>query len=310
MKNLNLLDFKNTKLIPFLLSERGMGKTQFVADYCKTKNLECFTLNIASIEASDFCGLPYIENNITCYAMPIFFKLKNAILFLDELNRVTDIDVKSALNSLLLDRSINGHKLDDSVLIVGAGNPINEDYETTDFDISLSDRIVKIPFNYSFKDFSKYLESSGDTPFLKFVQNSESIFENVSRRRIFETNKMIVATKNDKYIMSFLGQNIFNLYNAFNSKRLFNLDNVLNGDTTKDVVGIQSVTNDVIKYLLNDFDASTAKNINKFLTNIPAESKLLFFKNLKDSDISEKQVDDFLQSGVFKNLGKYLKELF
>jgi len=310
MQNLNLLDFKNTQLIPFLLSERGMGKTQFVKDYCNDKKLDFFTLNVAAIEASDFCGLPYIKDNTTYYAKPIFLNLKNGILFLDELNRVTDIDVKAALNSLLLDRSINGHTLDDSVLIVGAGNPVNEDYETTDFDVSLKDRIIEIPFYHDYSDFLKYLESSGDTPFLKFVQNSETIFENVSRRRIFETNKMVVATKKDNYILDFLGQNIFNLYNAFNSKRLFNLDNVLQGDTTKDVVGIQSVSKDVVKYLLSDFKKDTAKNINKFLTNIPAECKLIFFKELKESEISESQVNKFLETGVFKNLGKYLKELF
>jgi len=308
---INLKDFQNTILTPVLISERGVGKTQFIKDYCIENNLELFTLNLASIESSDFTGLPYIENNQTKYAAPIFFQMKKGILFLDEINRVSDNDVKSALHSLLLDRSINGHVLSNDVQIVGAGNPVNENYETFEFDSSLSDRLVMIDFNYSYKDFIKYLKSKIKTiPFINFLENNESVFESISRRRIFELSRMIEKTENDTYIKTFLNDSIFNLYNAFNSKRLFNLENVLNGDTTKDVVGIQSVTQDLIKYMLNDFDKDKSENINKFLTNIPAESKLLFFQSLKESDITESQVNDFLDTGVFKKLGKYIKELF
>ena len=70
------------------------------------------------------------------------------------------------------------------------------------------------------------------------------------------------------------------------------------------------MTQDLIKYMLSDFDSQYSENINKFLTKIPAESKLLFFQALKESDITEQQVNDFLDAGVFKRLGKYIKELF
>jgi len=311
MKNLNLSDFHNTKLIPFLESIRGIGKTQFIQDYCKTNNLDLFTLNLSAIDSSDFTGLPYVKNGVTEYAAPNFFKMKNAVLFLDEANRVNDNDVKAALHSLLLDRSINGHILDDSVLIVMAGNPVNEDYETLEFDASLKDRIVTIKFNHTFKDFVSYLKSEiKPIPFIKFVENNENLFEVESRRRIFETCKMVEKTKNDSYIQLFFNNNIFNLYNAFNSKRLFNLENIFNGDKITDVVGIQSVTGDLIKYMMGDFDPKHAKNINKFLTVIPPESKLLFFQELKEQGITEQQVEVFLDSKVFEKLGKYLKVLF
>lgn len=311
MKELNLKDFHNTKLIPFLESIRGVGKTQFVQDYCKTNKLDLFTLNLSAIDSSDFTGLPYVKNGVTEYAAPNFFKMKNGVLFLDEANRVNDNDVKAALHSLLLDRSINGHILDDTVLIVMAGNPVNEDYETLEFDASLQDRVVTIKFNHTFKDFVTYLKKEiKSIPFIKFVENNENLFEVESRRRIFETCKMIQSTKNDDYIQLFFNNNIFNLYNAFNSKRLFNLDNIFAGDKITDVVGIQSVTSDLINYMLGDFDTKNAKNINKFLTVIPPESKLLFFQALKESGITEKQVDMFLSCKVFDKLGKYLKVLF
>lgn len=312
-----LKDFKgNTILIPFLESVRGMGKTKTVKDYAKSENLPLTILNLAAIEAADFTGRPYIENGVTVYAKPEFLNMKKGVLFLDEINRVSDSDVKAALLSLIVDRQVNGHKLSDAVQIIGAGNPDSDEYDTYELDAALQDRVVKIEFAYTLKEFFNYIKDK--TPFLDFLMDNQQVMTDLSRRRIEEGNKMYHVTQDAMYIELFFGQEIASLFNNYMSKRLFGLNDILAGKKSKDSVGIQTALNDLASFMLSgkQIEQSQAQNANAFLHGLSAENKLVFFGKLKDlnaeldAENMEKIVDNLKTSGIFKGLGKYFKEVF
>jgi MoxR-like ATPase len=138
-KYYNLLDshyktnlVTNDLKILFFLGKHGIGKTQLVKDYCNRNGLPLKIMNGACMDSTDLTGRAYVEDGETVYAKPDFLNMEEGILFFDEVNRITNSDTKAGLHSLFQDRSVNGHMLSPKVLMVTAGNPIEDKYETDD----------------------------------------------------------------------------------------------------------------------------------------------------------------------------------
>lgn len=312
---------KKELLTPVFIGEKGQGKTHLVKSYCEKNNLELFILNLATIESSDFTGIPYNDNGITRYAMPEFFTMKKGILFLDEINRVNDLDVKSGLLSLLNDRMINGHKISNDVLIVGAGNPDSDNYDTTQFDSALTDRILIIPFKRTFKDFIEYLEKNhAPSDLLTFYKLNQDAIKEYSFRRLERTLDFFEVNNSIDEIAFYLSGNVLNLFREYLSKNLFSIDDLLKGKI--DFEKIDSITEkklmlDIIYYISekDSYTIKESKNINAFLNNCKAENKMLFFTEiqkiaLNDSDFEAKKTlwrEKKLFDGLKDYLDTYLK---
>ena len=82
-------------------------------------------LRLSECEPSDFIGIPYRRDSYVEYAplkYAYVFRKVSGIIFLDEITNITRDDVKSACYKLLLDRMFGFTKINDNVLIIGAGN--------------------------------------------------------------------------------------------------------------------------------------------------------------------------------------------
>lgn len=136
-----------------LVGDHGIGKTEIIENWAKDNNVHCETLILSLVEIGDLAGIPYLDNNSTNFAEPMWLtRMKRAneqgkrcILFVDEINRAAK-DVLSASLSLVLSRRINEHYLPElngiKTLVVAAMNPDNSDhnYQVDTLDIALISR--------------------------------------------------------------------------------------------------------------------------------------------------------------------------
>lgn len=165
-----------------LIGQSGVGKTSIVNQMCEEMQewllenghieegevVESRVNNLMAKDSTDYSGMPLNINKKdedgNDFWKMIFTHPQDiptegyGIMLLDEANRVTDIDMRSALLSLLCDREINGHKLGDGWQIVLAGNPFGSNYETQEFGPALKDRIVFIDYKPDMEDVQNYFK--------------------------------------------------------------------------------------------------------------------------------------------------------
>lgn len=310
MKKLIIEIAKNSKLVPFLVGKHGEGKTSLIKDIAAENNLTLSILNLSAIEAADFCGMPYIDNNQTKTARPAFFDAD--LIFLDEIDSVRDSAVKAALKSLLMDRAINGNKLNDTTLLMAAGNGTNGDYDTQEFDAALGDRLVSIPFEYTIEQKIDYLtEKYPNHNLVKFAAAKTEIFGQLSTRRIEEACKV-----GHDALKFFLGSDIFRAYNQFISLNMVKLSDIENDlyDFSKLTVLSKSSLIQDISAAFYTLENSGLNNINAFINQLNAEEKANYFSKLKklclkDSEKFKARANELNALGFFSGQAKFLKEL-
>ena len=272
----------------FLQGKRGCGKTQLPKDYCKKHKLDLTIMNCAAIESSDMTGLPTKDNMIVKYAKPHFLNQGSGIIFFDEVNRITDTDVKSALLSLLVDREINGHKLNPSVLILTAGNCNSDEYETVELDEAFSDRLITVPFNRSHSDWIEYQRSLRKmNPLLAyFTQNTKSI-EKYSLRRLERTLDFYEFSGNVEYLTHYLSSPLMVAFSEFLNNKLFTFTDLIKGKI-EDMSLIDSTSQkklifNCIEFLekKDEFKPQEINNIKAFFSICSAEVKQTLFNELR-----------------------------
>lgn len=145
----------------------GCGKSMTVSQICKTLGWALFDVRCSDKEPPDLAGLPVADRVNKCVEWlqstnllpfeqhdengklikPRWKNLDGAwtdkcILFLDELDRAMQEVLNVALQ-IILDRSVNGARLYDSVRIIAAGNG-ESDIGTTPFSEALSTRMTHL----------------------------------------------------------------------------------------------------------------------------------------------------------------------
>ncbi len=137
-----------TRNIPMLLGEPGIGKSSFMEDIAKQMRTQCFTLACNQLaDKADLTGARLVPHEVNVkqpdgsmkqemsYSQVFYphrtimdaidYALQHPretpILFLDELNRTTP-DVTSELLSIPTMRAIGNTKLPDNLAVVAAGN--------------------------------------------------------------------------------------------------------------------------------------------------------------------------------------------
>jgi len=139
--------------------KHGIGKSQVVEQVAKSLNYGFRNVRCSQIDPVELIGYPNKkQEEITYpdgskelieyldYSPPKWFveALRgNYVIFLDELNRAKK-DVQQAVFELVNERTLNGRKLPDSVLIVAACNPSLDKYDTIEFDDALVDRFCHV----------------------------------------------------------------------------------------------------------------------------------------------------------------------
>ena len=139
-------------------------------------------LYAAALEGPDFMGLPDKdrEKGITRYLASQFLPTLQAVseglfppkglLVLEEINRVPS-DTTSVLYPLLLDRTINGHRLAPGWKIGVTMNPDTMNYSVSSLDDAMLDRFVAIEITANLEDYMDYsLANHPNDDVLSFLQ--------------------------------------------------------------------------------------------------------------------------------------------
>jgi hypothetical protein len=161
--------FKSVELVlaagevPLLVGGTGIGKTALAAEMACENDWSLITIDGNLLKEGEIGGLPTVENHTTVYA--VHHKLRKideelakgqtVLLFIDEINRCEHA-VQQELMNLILNREINGYKLQDAVKIIAAMNPADTfDYQTVDMDAAQENRFVWL---YMEPDYLQWLD--------------------------------------------------------------------------------------------------------------------------------------------------------
>jgi len=170
--------------VPILVGHAGVGKTEIVKQIGKETGRDVRILVLSQMEPGDLIGMPARDKDRTVWLKPDWFpKSGNEILFLDEINRASDI-TRAAVMQLLLDRRLNDHVLPDGVWLVAAMNPDTDKYELNQIiDQAFIDRFVWLKVTNNMRDFKQYaakLEDYDDAyiqALSKFYDIDYSVFQ-------------------------------------------------------------------------------------------------------------------------------------
>jgi hypothetical protein len=160
--------FKNkSKHSTFLWGEHGVGKSTIVRDVASKYGYKVIDFRISQVESIDVAGMyyPTEKNGVTAIEnlAPTYFldMIESALenngeskicLFFDEHN-MGRRETMNATFEQVLDRRVKGKKMPQDVIIICAGNPETDDYDTTTMSESLKDRLVHVYLSADRNDF-------------------------------------------------------------------------------------------------------------------------------------------------------------
>ncbi|WP_419741551.1 ATP-binding protein [Paraclostridium dentum] len=165
IKSVNLV--LATGEVPLVVGESGIGKTALAKKVAKENDWSLIVIDGNLLKEGEIGGLPTVESYVvlnsngeniekktTIYAVhnklreidEQIAKGRTVLLFIDEINRC-EHTVQQELMNLILNREINGYKLDDEVKILAAMNPSSKygsdfDYQVVDMDAAQENRFV------------------------------------------------------------------------------------------------------------------------------------------------------------------------
>jgi len=164
---------QNTSIVPALLGERGIGKTEVLKQAARELGWGYQAIYPSSLEGPDFMGLVVkdLEAGVTRYLAPEFLPVENSVeqglfpekglLVIEELNRA-EAQTIHTLYPLLLERRINTHRLHDGWKVAVAMNPDTVAYTTVSIDMAALDRLLVIPVEPHIEDYIDYSISTGE----------------------------------------------------------------------------------------------------------------------------------------------------
>ncbi len=170
--------------VPLLVGESGIGKTALAKEIAERNHWSLIVIDGNLLKEGEIGGLPTIESYVrvkengerieqktTVYAVhnklreidQEIEKGKGVLLFIDEINRC-EHTVQQELMNLILNREINGYRLDQDVKILAAMNPSGKygaefDYQVVDMDAAQENRFVWL---YMEPDYLQWLDWAVD----------------------------------------------------------------------------------------------------------------------------------------------------
>lgn len=219
------------ELVTYFEGDPGAGKTAVINCFAKEIDAEIITMNLNVTDPSDLTGIPYQKDGVMQYSMPFFMNMKRGILFLDELNRVNSPEIKAGLLSLMVDRKLNGHALSPEVLLVAAGNFVDDRNETVEFDGAFKDRIIRYEFRVDWEEWLEYIElvhpSSDLLNFYRFAGSKQ--LGKFSYRRLEYVLNHYEINRNANYIGAGLSMAIASGFQQFIDNKLYSFKDMLDG---------------------------------------------------------------------------------
>ncbi|MGL5415882.1 MAG: AAA family ATPase, partial [Clostridium sp.] len=155
--------------VPIIVGESGIGKTALVKELSDEMKAKLITIDANLLKEGEIGGLPTVVNGRTVYATHSKLALageeaekgNNVLVFIDELNRCEHA-VQQELMNIILNREINGFKINEKINVVAAVNPFSEDgfngegYDVVEMDLAQKDRFVWLNMEADVKEWIKW----------------------------------------------------------------------------------------------------------------------------------------------------------
>lgn len=176
----------------------GVGKTQIVQQLAENIGARLFDLRLTTIEPQDLRGLPYYDHD---QKKTLWYRPEDlpddpanpSVLFLDELTAAAP-QVQPTVYGLLQERRVGRHLLPDNVLIVAAGNTVEDGAVAYEMGTALSDRLVHLHVRASATDWlENYAVPRGLHPaVIAFIRTRADLLE--TSEQALSQGQMIAAT--------------------------------------------------------------------------------------------------------------------
>lgn len=199
--------------VPLILGESGIGKTAMAQDLAERNNWSLVKIDGNLLKEGEIGGLPIVdnytsideqgnkaENKTTTYAVHTklkeidnyILKGRDVLLFIDEINRC-EHTVQQELMNLILNKEINGYKLNKDVKIMAAMNPsqrygLEYDYQVVDMDPAQENRFVFLKMDCDHTAWIKWAAESGiDDKVIEFIATFPDYLYRVNENDIMAT---------------------------------------------------------------------------------------------------------------------------
>ena len=322
----------STGEVPLVVGESGIGKTALAKRIAKENNWSLVVIDGNLLKEGEIGGLPTVENyaggKTTIYA--VHHKLREiddqiakgngVLLFIDEINRC-EHTVQQELMNLILNREINGYKLDENVKILAAMNPSSKygsdfDYQVVDMDAAQENRFVWLNMEPDYNQWIKWaIEAGIEQKVIEFIStfpeylnkiNEDDIratprsYERVSKSyKVYkEQQDSIPRTVFLNVIRGNVGKVIAEEFVSFvesDSTPLISFEDIFEGENLKEEV-IEKIKNESHTRLY-----ISAMNILKILDDrMKKENESSFYMNRFMDFLREYPVD--LMVGIMKDI--------
>ncbi len=313
-----------TDEVPLVVGESGIGKTALARKVAKNNNWSLVVIDGNLLKEGEIGGLPTVESytsidsngnkiekKITVYA--IHSKLKEideeiakgntVLLFIDEINRC-EHTVQQELMNLILNREINGYKLDKNVNILAAMNPSSKygsdfDYQVVDMDAAQENRFVWLNMESDYTQWISWAIDEGiEEKVIEFISTFPEYLNKIndedvratprSYERVSKTYKMYKENKDSiprnvflNVIKGNVGKVIAEEFINFvesDHSPLISYSDVFDGDTLNESV-VERIKNESHTRLY-----LSAMNILKTIE-----------KNIKDNNFKDEYINRFIE---------------
>lgn len=158
-----------------LLGDPGIGKTSIARAVSKELDMPCVTLIASNMEATDFAGLPFVDDNRVRRAL--FPEIEQAcdepvVLFLDEITAIPR-SVEAPMLRLALERNAGGRQLHAGTRVIMAGNPPEQAPGGITLSAAMVNRVVQAKVTPSLDEIANFFAGTPVTPNLAHLLSEE-----------------------------------------------------------------------------------------------------------------------------------------
>ena len=141
----DMQDKAGIKMSYMLHGRPGIGKTQIAEALARHIGGRLYDIRLTQIDTSDLRGLPYYdhESETTKWYRPEDLPRDSepAVLFLDEITAASPF-LQPTVYGLLQERRVGMHKIPDNVIIMAAGNTVDDGAVAYEMGTAISDRLM------------------------------------------------------------------------------------------------------------------------------------------------------------------------
>lgn len=291
------------KLVPFITSPPGLGKSAIVAEVANDFNLELIDIRLSQCTPEDLLGLPMKDGNRARFvpfdtfpdeSTPIPEGKDGWMIFFDEYNSANR-GVIAASYKILHDKMVGMLKLHPNVVIVLAGNREEDNAIVNDIGTAAQSRVVHLGMRPEPKDFVKHAYRKGfDSRVAGFIEFQPTLIHDFDPDhtdktyacpRTWEmTSKYIKGKAFDNIrlgtLAGILGEGAAVSFHAF-MKEYANLptfSDIITRPQTTPVPHETGTQFALVSMLIAKFDDKNFADVITYVKRLPAEIQVVFFR--------------------------------